>query len=155
MFLAGISFGARAGELVAFNGYRPGNIVIVTHARELYYVLGEGRAIRYPVGVGRAGMAWHGHARVAEKFQRPAWSPPDDIWRANPAIPGVIPGGDPRNPMGAAAMGLDHGNYGIHGTNDPASVGRFVSHGCIRMHNADIMDLYRRTPIGADVFVLQ
>jgi lipoprotein-anchoring transpeptidase ErfK/SrfK len=67
----------------------------------------------------------------------------------------VIRGGDPRNPMGAAAMGLDRGNYGIHGTNDPGSVGRFVSHGCIRMHNADIMDLYRRTPIGADVFVLR
>jgi lipoprotein-anchoring transpeptidase ErfK/SrfK len=153
--LAGSSFAASAGDMVGFSsGYRAGSIVIITHQRELYYVLGEGRAIRYPVGVGKAGMAWQGHARVKEKFLRPAWSPPDDIWRANPAIPGVIPPGDPRNPMGAAAMGLDHGNYGIHGTNNPDSVGRFVSHGCIRMHNADIMDLYRRTPVGTDVFVL-
>jgi lipoprotein-anchoring transpeptidase ErfK/SrfK len=145
-----------AGETIAFSGdYHAGSIVIVTHSRELYYVLGNGRAIRYPVGVGKAGMAWEGHARVAQKFIRPGWSPPDDIWRANPSIPGVIPGGDPRNPMGAAALGLDHGNYAIHGTNNPSSVGHFVSHGCIRMHNADIMDLYNRVPRGTDVYVLR
>jgi lipoprotein-anchoring transpeptidase ErfK/SrfK len=155
LLLAGASLGASAGEVVAFDGYRPGSIVIVTHARELYYVLGQGRAIRYPVGVGKAGMAWQGRARVAQKLLKPAWSPPDDIWRANPSMPGVIPGGSPRNPMGAAALGLDHGNYAIHGTNDPGSVGRFVSHGCIRMHNQDIMDLYQRVPRGTEVIVLR
>jgi lipoprotein-anchoring transpeptidase ErfK/SrfK len=138
---------AEASDVVPFEfGYRPGTIVVVTSARQLFYVLNDKQAIRYPVGVGRAGMAWHGAARVARKDLRPAWV----------EIPGktkTIPGGSPGNPMGAAAMGLDHGNYAIHGTNDPSSIGGFVSHGCIRMYNADIMDLYARTPIGAEVYV--
>jgi lipoprotein-anchoring transpeptidase ErfK/SrfK len=138
---------AFALETVAFQGYEPGTIVVVTNARQLYYVLGGGQAIRYPVGVGRAGMAWHGRAYVAAKYLRPAWS-------ANPGVTPTIPGGSPRNPMGAAALGLDRGNYAIHGTNDPASIGGFVSHGCIRMHNADVMDLYARVPVGAKVSVV-
>jgi lipoprotein-anchoring transpeptidase ErfK/SrfK len=139
---------ASARDIVAFRGYEAGSIVIVTHRRELFYVLGHGHAIRYPVGVGRAGMAWHGHAYVAAKNLRPAWSPSENSIA-------TIPGGSPRNPMGAAAMGLDRGNYAIHGTNDPSSIGGFVSHGCIRMHNEDVLDLYQRTPIGTDVYVLR
>ncbi len=135
------------GALVQFQGYEPGTVVVVTNARELYLVLGGGQAIRYPVGVGRAGMAWHGWAQVAKKYLHPAWT-------ANPGVTPVIPGGSPRNPMGAAALGLDRGNYAIHGTNNPASIGGFVSHGCIRMHNEDIMDLYRRVPVGARVAVV-
>ncbi len=143
---------ANAGQMVPFrSGYQQGSIVIVTHRRELYYVLGGGRAIRYPVGVGRAGMAWHGHAWVDRKLVRPAWQAPPSIRRNAP----VIPGGSPRNPMGAAVLGLDRGNYAIHGTNNPSSVGKFVSHGCIRMHNADIVDLYRRVRLGTDVYVLR
>ena len=144
---------ARCGELVPFGGgYRPGSIVIVTHARELYYVLGNGSAIRYPVGVGKAGMAWNGRAAVALKRLRPAWrAPPEIAGRYGP----VIAGGSARNPMGAAVLGLDRGNYAIHGTNDPGSVGRFVSHGCIRMFNGDVMDLYRRAHVGTEVTVLQ
>ncbi|HZQ12769.1 MAG TPA: L,D-transpeptidase [Pseudolabrys sp.] len=144
---------ARAGEIVPFGGgYSAGSIVIVTHARQLYYVLGNGSAIRYPVGVGKAGQAWHGEASVERKLIRPAWqSPPEVSGSYGP----VIPGGDPRNPMGAAVLGLDNGNYAIHGTNNPASVGKFVSHGCIRMHNADILDLYRRAHVGTRVTVLQ
>jgi lipoprotein-anchoring transpeptidase ErfK/SrfK len=121
--------------------------VILTGARQLFYVTGPGVAIRYPVGVGRAGMAWHGHAYVARKLLRPAWQEA----RGKP----VIPGGAPNNPMGAAALGLDHGNYAIHGTNNPASIGGFVSHGCIRMQNDDVMDLFARAPVGAEVYVLQ
>jgi len=136
------------GELVAFGGYEAGTIVVVTGARQLYYVLGDGRAIRYPVGVGRAGMAWHGRAYVAQKLVRPAWS-------QQPGVTPTIPGGSPRNPMGEAVLGLDRGNYAIHGTNNPSSIGGFVSHGCIRMFNADIVDLYRRVPIGAPVDVLR
>jgi lipoprotein-anchoring transpeptidase ErfK/SrfK len=146
---------AAAREIVSFSGYAPGTIVIVTHARELYYVLGDRRAIRYPVGVGRAGMAWHGRARIAEKFLHPNWGPPADIALANPNIPLVIPGGSPRNPMGAAAMGLTSGNYAIHGTNEPGSIGHFVSHGCIRMYNEDVLDLYHRAPVGTEVVVLR
>jgi lipoprotein-anchoring transpeptidase ErfK/SrfK len=144
------------GDVIGFGGgYRPGTIVIVTRDRSLFYVLGGGQAIRYPVGVGRAGMAWSGRAQIAEKFLKPAWSPPADIAIANPNIPLTIAGGSPRNPMGAAAMGLTRGNYAIHGTNDPSSIGRFVSHGCIRMYNEDILDLYRRAHVGTEVVVLQ
>jgi lipoprotein-anchoring transpeptidase ErfK/SrfK len=147
---------ASARDVVGFGGnYQPGNIVIVTQARELYFVLAGGQAIRYPVGVGRAGMAWHGRAHIAEKFLKPAWGPPADIALVNPNIPLTIPGGSPRNPMGAAAMGLNRGNYAIHGTNEPGSIGHFVSHGCIRMLNEDILDLYARAPVGTEVFVLQ
>jgi lipoprotein-anchoring transpeptidase ErfK/SrfK len=146
---------AMARDMVAFRGYEPGNIVIVTNARELYYVVGNGQAIRYPVGVGRAGMAWSGRAQIAEKFLRPAWGPPADIAIRNPNIPLEIPGGSPRNPMGAAAMGLTRGNYAIHGTNEPGSIGQFVSHGCIRMHNADVLDLYQRVHVGTVVYVLR
>ena len=144
---------ARAGQTVPFNGgYRSGSIVIMTNRRELYYVLGNGSAIRYPVGVGKAGMAWHGRASVDRKLIRPAWqSPPEVSGSYGP----VIPGGSPQNPMGAAVLGLDNGNYAIHGTNNPGSVGQFVSHGCIRMYNADILDLYRRASIGTEVVVLQ
>ena len=147
---------ASARDTIGFGGnYQPGSIVIVTQNRELYFVLGGGQAIRYPVGVGRAGMAWHGRAQIAEKFLKPAWGPPADIARANPSLPLSIPGGSPRNPMGAAAMGLNRGNYAIHGTNDPGSIGHFVSHGCIRMFNEDILDLYARVRVGTEVIVLQ
>ena len=156
LFAAALLFApalARAGQTVPFNGgYHAGSIVIVTHSRELYYVLGNGRAIRYPVGVGKAGMAWHGRASVERKLMSPAWqAPPEIAGRYNP----VIPGGSPQNPMGAAVLGLDNGNYAIHGTNNPSSVGSFVSHGCIRMYNADVLDLYRRVAIGTEVTVLQ
>lgn len=139
---------AQARDIVGMRGYAPGTIVVSTSQRQLYFVLPGGRAIRYPVGVGKAGMAWHGHARIAQKDIRPAWV----------AVPGrtqTIPGGSPRNPMGAAAMGLDRGNYAIHGTNNPGSIGGYVSHGCIRMHNADVMDLYYRAPLGTNVYVVR
>jgi len=143
-----------AGDLVPFDGdYPTGSIVIVTHQRQLFYVLGRGRAIRYPVGVGKEGMAWHGRASVAEWHVRPAWRKPPSIngGRYGP----IIPGGSPRNPMGAAVLGLSRGNYAIHGTNNPGSVGKFVSHGCIRMQNSDVIDLYARAPISTPVIVLQ
>jgi lipoprotein-anchoring transpeptidase ErfK/SrfK len=143
-----LSQAAMARDIVGMRGYAPGSIVVSTSQRQLYFMLPGDRAIRYPVGVGKAGMAWHGHARIAQKDIRPAWV----------AVPGrteTIPGGSPRNPMGAAAMGLDRGNYAIHGTNNPSSIGGYVSHGCIRMHNADVMDLYNRAPLGTNVYVVQ
>lgn len=146
---------AAARDTVPFGGYTPGTVVIFTSARTLYYVTGGGTAIRYPVGVGRAGMAWHGRAHIARKSLRPGWGPPADIALANPRIPLFIPGGSPRNPMGAAALGLSRGNYAIHGTNDPGSIGHFVSHGCIRMYNEDVLDLYSRVHLGTEVVVLR
>ncbi len=144
-----------AREVVQFSGYPAGTIVVKTHERRLYLATDDGHAIRYPVGVGRAGMAWTGEGVINGKFIRPAWSPPDMMRQENPRIPDVIPGGSPSNPMGAAAMTLSVDQYAIHGTNSPGSVGKFVSHGCIRMYNADIMDLYRRVAVGTPVVVLQ
>ena len=145
---------AVARQVVAFNGdASAGTVVVRTGERRLYYVLGDGRAIRYPVGVGRAGKQWTGQAYIDGKHLRPAWSPPSDVKRDRPSLPNVIPGGSPRNPMGAAALTLSGGEYAIHGTNAPGSIGGFVSYGCIRMHNADIVDLYGRVGVGTAVMV--
>jgi len=151
--LFGISGTASAREVVRFEGAAPGTIVIRTSERRLYYVTGEGRAVRYPVGVGKAGMQWSGRSSISGKYIEPNWEPPADIKRANPRLPDRIPGGSPRNPMGAAALTLGAGDYAIHGTNNPGSVGRFVSHGCIRMYNRDVMDLFRRVSVGTPVIV--
>lgn len=141
---------ARAGEAVAFSGPgTAGTIVVRTNERRLYLVTGQGRAIRYTVGVGRAGKQWFGTTSVASKHIRPAWSPPAEIRRGRPNY--VIESGSPRNPMGAAALVLVDNELAIHGTNNPGSVGGFVSWGCIRMLNNDIMDLYGRVSVGTRV----
>jgi lipoprotein-anchoring transpeptidase ErfK/SrfK len=146
---------AARGDMVSVSeGYMPGTIVIRTNERALYYFVGPGQAIRYPVGVGRLGMQWAGTAYIDGKYIRPAWSPPDSIRSDYRRLPPVIPGGSPQNPMGVAAMTLSGGGqYAIHGTNNEGSIGGFVSHGCIRMHNSDITDLYERVGIGTRVVV--
>ena len=130
-----------ARTIVAFSGFAPGTIVVKTGERRLYYVIDEQRALRFPVGVGRSGKTWTGIARVEGKYVRPAWSPPEEIRREHPGLPQVIAGGAANNPMGAAALTLRGGEYAIHGTNRPASIGGFVSYGCIRMYNRDIVEL--------------
>jgi lipoprotein-anchoring transpeptidase ErfK/SrfK len=146
---------ADAREIVAFrdNNYSAGTIVVRTNERRLYYIMGDGRAVRYPVGVGKSGKAWTGTARIDGKYLKPDWSPPAEVKRDNPKLPNVIPGGSPRNPMGVAAMTLSGGEYAIHGTNNPGSIGGFVSYGCIRMYNADVLDLYNRVGWGTTVVV--
>jgi lipoprotein-anchoring transpeptidase ErfK/SrfK len=153
VFGSGFSAPAFAREIVAFNGEAPGTIVVRQSERRLYYVLGDGRAVRYPVGVGRAGQQWSGRTSIDGKYLRPDWSPPADVRRDKPSLPHLIPGGSPRNPMGAAALTLSGGEYAIHGTNRPSSIGGFVSYGCIRMHNRDIMDLFQRVSVGTPVVV--
>ena len=133
--------------------YPSGTIVVKTNERRLYLIVEQGRAVAYPVGVGRAGKQWAGTTRIDGKYTNPAWSPPADVRRDKPSMPSVIPGGSPRNPMGVAAMTLSGGEYAIHGTNMPGSVGGFVSYGCIRMLNADITDLYQRVSVGTTVVV--
>jgi lipoprotein-anchoring transpeptidase ErfK/SrfK len=133
--------------------FSAGTIVVRTSERRLYLVLGGGKALRYPVGVGRAGKQWAGSARIVAKFIRPDWSPPAEVKRDNPRLPNLIKGGTPGNPMGAAAMVLTGGEYAIHGTNRPNSIGGFVSYGCIRMFNSDILDLYSRVSVGTPVVV--
>src|SRR5260221_7458045 len=145
---------AARGEVVAFNGEASaGTIVVRTSQRRLYLVLGDGRALAYPVGVGRAGRQWAGRSMIDGKHVRPAWGPPADIAREHPNIPRVIPGGAPNNPMGVAALTLSGGEYAIHGTNNPGSIGGFVSYGCIRMYNQDITDLFDRVSVGTPVLV--
>jgi lipoprotein-anchoring transpeptidase ErfK/SrfK len=144
---------ASAREIVPFSGYSPGTIVINTNQRRLYYVIDQGKAVRYPVGVGKPGRQWAGRAQIDGKYFRPAWSPPAVVKRDNPSLPAVIPGGAPNNPMGVAALTLSGGEYAIHGTNKPSSIGGFVSYGCIRMHNHDITDLYERVTVGTPVVV--
>jgi lipoprotein-anchoring transpeptidase ErfK/SrfK len=140
--------------VVGFKGdYSPGTIVVRTNERRLYLVVEQGRAVSYPVGVGRAGKQWSGTTRIDGKYRNPAWSPPSEVKRDKPNMPDVIPGGSPHNPMGVAAMTLSGGEYAIHGTNAPGSVGGFVSYGCIRMLNADITDLYQRVSVGTTVVV--
>jgi lipoprotein-anchoring transpeptidase ErfK/SrfK len=146
---------ARAsGELVGVNEpFAPGTIIVRTGERHLYLVVGPGEAIRYPVGVGRAGMQWAGSSVIAAKYVEPAWAPPPDIRRENPRLPPLIAAGSPHNPMGVAAMTLAGTDYAIHGTNQPSSIGHFVSHGCIRMFNADVTDLFGRVGVGTPVVV--
>jgi len=147
---------ATARDVVAFRdgSYSAGTIVIRTSERRLYYVVGDGHAIRYPVGVGKAGKAWSGRVQIEGKYIRPAWSPPADVKRDKPHLPNVIAGGSSRNPMGAAAMTLSGGGqYAIHGTNVPGTVGGFVSYGCFRMYNQDVLDLYSRVSVGTAVVV--
>ena len=143
-----------SGSVVPFNGdVSPGTIVVRTNERRLYLVLGQGRALAYPVGVGRAGRQWSGRAMISGKHVRPAWQAPPEILRDKPNLTQVIPGGSPSNPMGAAALTLSGGDYAIHGTNNPGSIGGYVSYGCIRMYNQDITDLFDRVSVGTPVIV--
>ncbi|UGA43196.1 L,D-transpeptidase [Bradyrhizobium quebecense] len=135
------------------DNYEPGTIVVKTNERRLYLILDSGHAMRYPVGVGKSGKQWAGTTRIDGKYRNPAWSPPAEVKRDKPSIPNVIAGGSPANPMGVAAMTLAGGEYAIHGTNVPGSVGGFVSYGCIRMLNPDITDLYSRVSVGTTVVV--
>ena len=144
-----------ARQLVVYDGgEQPGTVLVRTSERRLYLVLSDGKAIRYPVGVGKYGDQWQGRAKIEGKHVEPAWSPPAEVKHDSPGVPGVIPGGTPGNPMGARALTLSGGGqYAIHGTNRPESIGNFVSHGCIRMFNEDIIDLFERVSVGTEVVV--
>ena len=144
---------AQAREVVAYNAAAPGTIVIKTNERRLYYITGDGRAISYRVGVGRKGKQWSGETYISGKHLKPAWTPPMEVRMDKPNLPQVIPGGVPSNPMGAAALTLAGDEYAIHGTNDPSSIGGFVSYGCIRMYNQDVVDLFGRVQVGTRVIV--
>ena len=129
----------------------PGTIEIHTQSRKLYFILPDGRAVRYPVGVGRLGKQWYGPTRVVEKRLSPPWIPPAIMRGDKPAV--VIPAGAKNNPMGAAALVLADNELAIHGTNDPDSIGQFASWGCIRMHNRHVLDLYDRVKEGTRVVI--
>jgi lipoprotein-anchoring transpeptidase ErfK/SrfK len=147
---------ALAREVVPYRGdLKPGTILIRTAERTLDLIQDDGTALRYPVAVGRPGKQWTGEARIQGKYVRPAWAPPAEIRRDNPRLPRVIAAGSPRNPMGARALVLDRDEYAIHGTNRPDSIGTPASYGCIRMLNADVVDLYDRVRVGTRVVVTE
>ena len=153
--LAGQAAMAREVVLAPDARYQPGTIVIRTGERRLYLVTGRGEAIAYTIAVGKAGKQWRGVKYVEEMQVDPAWSPPASVKRDNPRLPDVIPGGSPRNPMGARVIGLGPGGeYAIHGTNMPGTIGTAASYGCFRMHNHDVADLYARVRMGTPVVVL-
>jgi lipoprotein-anchoring transpeptidase ErfK/SrfK len=131
----------------------PGTVIIDTGNTVLYYVLGQGRAMRYGVGVGRDGFTWSGVQTISRKAEWPDWHPPAQMIARQPYLPRFMAGG-PGNPLGARAMYLGNSEYRIHGTNDPSTIGKFVSSGCIRLTNEDVADLFSRVDVGTKVVVL-
>ncbi len=144
---------APARELVAYQGpYGPGTIVVSTSERRLYYIMPNGQALRYGVGVGRQGFSWSGVKTVSMKREWPDWTPPSQMLRRRPDLPRHM-GGGIDNPLGARAMYLGSSLYRIHGSNEPETIGTAVSSGCIRMTNDDVTDLYNRVRVGTKVVV--
>jgi lipoprotein-anchoring transpeptidase ErfK/SrfK len=131
----------------------PGTIIIDTPNTYLYYVLGNGQAVRYGIGIGRAGFTWSGTQAVTKKAEWPDWTPPPEMIARQPYLPRHMAGG-PGNPLGARAMYLGSTEYRIHGTNAPETIGTHVSSGCIRLTNEDVSDLYSRVNVGTKVVVL-
>ena len=130
----------------------PGTVVIDTPSKFLYLVEGNGRALRYGIGVGKPGFAWAGVKHVSMKREWPDWTPPSEMLQRRPDLPRHMEGG-PDNPLGARAMYLGSSLYRIHGSNEPWTIGTAVSSGCIRMRNEDVIDLYGRVKVGAKVIV--
>jgi lipoprotein-anchoring transpeptidase ErfK/SrfK len=154
----GVNFNQKTATMVPNPTKEPaGTIVIDTSARHLYFVQPGGGAIQYGIGVGRQGFAWKGVAHVGRKSEWPRWIPPKEMLQRRPDLPEEMEGGLD-NPLGARALYLFQGNkdtlFRIHGTNEPDTIGRAVSSGCIRMMNADAIDLYERVKIGTRVVVM-
>lgn len=143
----------RRAEVAFSTSEAPGTIIIDTGHTALYYVLGQGRAIRYGVGVGREGFTWSGVQAISRKAEWPDWHPPAEMIARQPYLPRFMAGGA-GNPLGARAMYLGSSQYRIHGTNDPSTIGKFVSSGCIRLTNEDVTDLFNRVDVGTKVVVL-
>ena len=147
--------GAIPRQIVAWTGAQPeGAIVVSTQERRLYLVIGDGKAMRYGVGVGRPGFEWAGAKTITNKREWPDWTPPSQMLKRRPDLPRHMAGG-PENPLGARAMYLGSSLYRIHGSNEPDTIGQAVSSGCIRMTNDDVVDLYERAKVGTKVMVMR
>ena len=143
-----------ARQEVAYDGpHGAGAIVVDTPRRFLFLVLGNGKALRYGIGVGRPGFEWAGIKSVTRKAEWPGWTPPPEMRKRRPELPQHMAGGED-NPLGARALYLGSSLYRIHGTNEPHTIGHNVSSGCIRMMNEDVIDLYERVKVGAKVVVI-
>lgn len=131
--------------------YSPGQIIVSFGDRRLYHVVARGRAVSYPIAVPRAQSRWQGVERVSMKRVNPRWTPTASMRRENPKLPRTVPGGHPRNPLGVRAIYLGNTLYRIHGTDAPWTIGKNVSKGCVRMHNAHVVELYKRVRVGTKV----
>jgi lipoprotein-anchoring transpeptidase ErfK/SrfK len=152
--------GKTSSQIVDWNEtkYPVGSLIVKTPERALYFVSGKGEAIRYAVGVGREGMQWSGNSSIVSKQEWPSWTPPQVMIEREAAKGHIIPPfmeGGPGNPLGARALYIGGRMYRVHGTNNEASIGGAVSSGCIRMMNADVIDLYDRVKVGAKIYVYQ
>jgi lipoprotein-anchoring transpeptidase ErfK/SrfK len=141
-------------QLVDYHGKESaGTVVVDTPNKFLFLVQGDGKALRYGIGVGRPGFTWSGVKQISAKKEWPAWTPPPEMLARRPDLPRHMEGG-PQNPLGARAMYLGSSLYRIHGSNEPWTIGTNVSSGCIRMRNEDVIDLYGRVNVGAKVVVI-
>ena len=140
-------------QVVDYAGAKAGTVVIDTAQTYLYFILNDGKAIRYGIGVGRDGFTWSGAQAVTRKAEWPDWTPPQEMIARQPYLPRFMAGGE-GNPLGARAIYLGSTVYRIHGTNMPSTIGQKVSSGCIRMLNEDVIDLYGRIGVGTQVVVL-
>jgi len=150
-------FGGTAGgpkQYVKFSkSYSAGTIVVSFGDRRLYHVVKRGKAVSYPVAVPKGAARWSGKSFVSRKKINPSWTPTAEMRRENPKLPAYVPGGHPRNPLGKRALYLGSTLYRIHGTDAPWTIGQAVSHGCIRMHNNHVAELYKRVRVGTRVVV--
>ena len=144
---------AAPSDRVVSDDEPPRTIIIDTPHTFLYLTLGNGKALRYGIGVGRQGFTWSGTETISRKAEWPDWIPPAEMVARQPYLPRWV-GGGPGNPLGARALYLGNTDYRIHGTNDPTTIGKHVSSGCIRLQNADVTDLYERVGVGTKVVVL-
>ena len=154
-FSSFFSFSSASGRhMVSFSKrYSPGTIIVSFGDRRLYHVRSRGRAMSYPIAAPRPEARWGGTLRVSAKRVNPGWTPTPRMRREDPTLPAYVPGGHPRNPLGSRALYLGSTLYRIHGTDAPQLIGRQVSSGCIRMHNAHVEELYRKVGVGARVNV--
>ena len=144
----------KRGKVVSFQTkYPAGSVIVKTGERALYYVLGNGKAVRYAIAAPKKGFEWSGAHKVSQMVKWPDWSPPAAMRKRRPELPTYMAGG-PENPLGARAIYLGSSLYRIHGTNEPSSIGKAASSGCIRMLNADVSELYAHVRPGALVVVI-
>lgn len=148
-----MSNGPREHIRIRPGSYAPGEIIVSFGDRRLYYIESKTTAISYSIAIPKEEAKWSGVSYVSQKRENPTWTPTPDMRKENPTLPGYVAGGDPRNPLGTRALYLGESMYRIHGTDAEWLIGQQVSHGCIRMYNQDVADLYARAKVGAKVIV--
>jgi lipoprotein-anchoring transpeptidase ErfK/SrfK len=145
--------GGRQVVKIKPGSFTPGEIIVSFGDRRLYYIDSKTTAVSYPIAIPKEEAKWSGVSYVSQKRENPTWTPTPDMRKENPTLPAYVAGGDPRNPLGVRALYLGESMYRIHGTDAPQLIGHQVSHGCIRMYNSDVVDLYKKAKVGAKVTV--